>query len=357
MNNANANISTPSFTRVTAPILLQALRVCAIARQPAFTWGSPGIGKSDLHAQLAESFKALLIDIRASQWDAVDTRGVPYVENMLTKGEKTTRWAIPSVFPSAELAAQYPYDFVFLDELNAAPPSVQAALYQLILNRRLGDYVLPENVVMFAAGNLETDRAVTHRMSTALAGRFTHFELVVDPQAWERWALSSDVHIACISYLRYRPENLHNWDAKSASKAQPTPRTWEKLSNLVKVVESEGVNGPVESALVAGTVGDFVGTEFTGFLRIYRTLPDPAAVIMSPATIAIPSDPATRYALCGALAERANKTNMAALITFARRIEPDFQTLLILAAKERHPEVQHTRAFIQWASDNADVLI
>ena len=96
MNNANANISTPSFTRVTAPILLQALRVCAIARQPAFTWGSPGIGKSDLHAQLAESFKALLIDIRASQWDAVDTRGVPYVENMLTKGEKTTRWAIPS---------------------------------------------------------------------------------------------------------------------------------------------------------------------------------------------------------------------------------------------------------------------
>jgi hypothetical protein len=392
-----------SLTQVTPATLVGALRVCIAAREPAFTWGSPGIGKSDIVRQLAQQLGAYLIDVRASQWDAVDTRGVPYVAHtgtfrpddaslaaldgdatsidetpnysaaaiarqreLLKVGAgplKTTRWAIPSVFPSAELAAKYPLVIIFLDELNAAPPSVQAALYQLVLDRRLGDYVLPDNVVILAAGNLESDRAVTHRMSTALASRFLHFELLVDHLAWERWALANGVHTATISFLRYRPALLHSFDPKSASKAQPLPRTWEKESKVITQCELLGINGAVETALICGAVGDAAGMEKSGFMRIYRTLPDPDQIILAPDSVAIPTDPATNYALCGALAERTTVANARNVFRFAERLRddvhagPEFMTLLVRSISVRRSEVCQTRPFIEWASRNSDVLL
>jgi len=344
------------LTQMTSDVLLQTLRVNALAQEPSFTWGSPGIGKSDVHQQLADSLNAPLIDLRASQWDAVDTRGIPFVDRA-DGAAPTTRWAVPDVFPSAEYAAKHEWVVLFLDELNLAAPSVQSALYQLILSRRLGDYVLPDNVVLFAAGNLETDRSGVHRMSQALADRFFHYQLIVDNLAWEKWALENDLHVATIAYNRWRPQHLHDWDAKSVSKAQATPRSWYKVSKVLKIIEAEGINGQVEAGLVTGKIGESVGAEFIGFLKIYRNLPDPDGVILAPDAAPVSEDPAVSYALCGALAERATDGNIDRIIQYAERLQPEFMTLLIRSAAVRHPEVQSTKGFMKWASKNADVLI
>lgn len=360
------------LNHVTAPVLIQALRACVIARRPAFTWGSPGIGKSDAHRQLARLMGAYLIDLRASQFDAVDTRGIPYLH------QGRTRWAIPEIFPDAELAASHKMIIVFLDELNAAPLSVQAALYQLVLDRRLGDYELPDNVFILAAGNLESDRAVTNRMSSALADRFFHFVLQVDNDAWERWALgeadesfedesekplpapieSIPLHVGVLSYNRWRPEKLHDFDPKSGDKSQPTPRGWQYLSDVLKVVEREGLDGQVERALIGAKIGNATGSEFSGFLKICRTLQEPADVIRDPENANISADPSTNWAMCGALAARANEKNIAQIKIYADRLGkhpnagPEYAMLLMRTASIRSPEIKQTLAFIEWAAAN-----
>jgi len=366
-----------TMTQVTPDVLRECLLSNIRTGRPAFIWGNPGIGKSDNVRALIEHFKAegktaMLIDVRASQLDAVDTRGVPFtyevhsvVEDMApaTTVERRTGWAIPDLFPSEDEAAQYDIIVLFLDELNNAPISVQAALYQLVLDRQLGAYTLPSNVKILAAGNLETDRGATTRMATPLADRFFHYQLLVDGEAWERWALNKSVHIAVIAYRRWRPEHLHVFDPKSKSKAQATPRGWEYVSDTLQDIEAHGVNGAVEMAMVTGKLGEAIGTEFVGFLKIYRNLQDPDAVLLDPMGADISSDPAVNYALCGALAARASETNIDRVIQYAERLRddkrsgPEFMTLLIRGAALKNPKVQTTRGFIKWASDNPEVLI
>jgi hypothetical protein len=346
--------------------------------RPSFVWGNPGIGKSDNVKSLVKHFesegkKALLIDIRASQMDAVDTRGVPYtyvvtgetdVDFEAAKKEvRRTGWAMPDCFPTPEQAAQFDIIIIFLDELNNAPLSVQAALYQLVLDRQLGDYKLPDNVKILAAGNLETDRGATQRMATPLADRFFHFELIVDGDSWERWALDSDIHLACILYRRLKPEHLHQFDPKSRSKAQPSPRGWEYVSDAIKDCEEHGVNGKVQLALIAGKLGEAVGSEFSGFLKIYRTMPDPDAIILNPESAPIASDPATNIAICGALANKSSEDNVERVLKYGRRLAAspnagdEFMTLLVRTIAAKKPECITTHAFITWASENPEVLI
>lgn len=360
--------------QVTSPTLQQALKALALARRPAFTWGSPGVGKSDSHRQVAAALggvsvsdgvphrtgvaygKALLITVMASQLDAVDTRGVP----MVVDGRTT--WARPEFLPTEEDVAGFDIVILFFDELNAAPQSVQAPLYQLSLEGRLGEHRLPDNVRVFAAGNLETDRAITNRMSTALGNRFVHFQFEVDNDAWTKWALENDVHVAVIGFLRLRPELLQDFDPKSADKAQATPRTWEYVSDILKVCEAEGINGEVQRAMIAGAVGEAVGVEFIGFLRIYHQLPDPASIIMNPDTAPLNDQPDVNYALACALGARATEDNIGRILTYTGRMAADesigseFEVMAVKTAVAKNPAVQKTKAMIAWFSDNDSVL-
>lgn len=365
------NTKEATLTQVTPQTLREALLTCLNINRPAFVWGNPGIGKSDNVRSLISYFKsegkkALLIDIRASQMDAVDTRGVPFTYVIhSTEGREVRRtgWAMPDIFPTEEQAAEYDIIIIFLDELNNAPLSVQAALYQLVLDRQLGDYHLPDNVKILAAGNLETDRGATQRMATPLADRFFHFELLVDGDSWERWALDSDIHLACILYRRLKPEHLHIFDPKSRSKAQPSPRGWEYVSDALHDIEARGVNGAVQLALICGKLGEAVGAEFSGFLKIYRGLPDPDAIILDPDNAPIATDPATNIAVCGALAQKTSEDNVGRVLQYGRRLAAsphagdEFTTLLVRSIATKKPECTKTHAFIQWATENPEVLI
>ena len=140
-------------------------------KRPVFLWGPPGIGKSDIVAQVTDSLpNSHLIDIRLSLWEPTDIKGIPYFDS----NSNTMVWGAPSELPSKEFASQYDNIVVFFDEMNSAAPAVQAAAYQLILNRRVGQYVLPDNVIIVAAGNREADKGVTYRMPAPLANRFIH---------------------------------------------------------------------------------------------------------------------------------------------------------------------------------------
>ena len=162
----------------------KSLRKAFKSKRPIFLWGPPGIGKSDIVKQLGEELEAHVIDVRLSLWEPTDIKGIPYFDS----NDGTMRWAPPSELPSMEFAKKHKQIILFMDELNSAAPSVQAAAYQLILNRRVGTYQLPDNVVMVAAGNRETDKGVTFRMPAPLANRFVHLEMTVDWDDYFEWA-------------------------------------------------------------------------------------------------------------------------------------------------------------------------
>ena len=158
------------------PILLRSLKV----DRPIFIWGAPGIGKSDIVGQIGSDMSALVIDIRLSLWDPTDIKGIPYY----AANDNTMKWAPPVELPDEKLAKKHKHIILFLDEMNSAAPAVQAAAYQLILNRRVGTYKLPDNVLIVAAGNREADKGVTYRMPSPLANRFVHLEIKVDFDEW-----------------------------------------------------------------------------------------------------------------------------------------------------------------------------
>src|SRR5210317_167861 len=176
---------------------------CFDKKRPVFLWGPPGIGKSEVVASIAEEQKGLMIDLRLAQMEPTDLRGIPYYN----KDNGLMDWAPPIDLPDEELASQYPVVVLFLDEMNSAPPSVQAAAYQLILNRRVGKYVLPDNVVMIAAGNRESDKGVTYRMPTPLANRFVHIEMRADFLAWADWAVNNNIHTDVVGYLSFAKQD------------------------------------------------------------------------------------------------------------------------------------------------------
>jgi hypothetical protein len=185
-------------------------------------------------------------------------------------------WAPPVELPDAETASQYPIVVLFMDELNSAPPSVQSAAYQLILNRRIGKYVLPDNVVMVAAGNRESDKGVTYRMPTPLANRFIHQEMKVDFAAYQEWAVQNRIHKDVVGYLSFAKQDLYDFDAKSASRAFATPRSWTFVSQLL---EDEGNDDDTLMNLIAGTVGEGLAVKFMAHRKIASRMPDPADIL------------------------------------------------------------------------------
>lgn len=310
-------------------------------RQPVFIWGPPGVGKSQVVAQVASEKGLRLTDVRAVLLDPVDLRGLPSVG-----ADGTAHWCPPSFLPTKGEGV------LFLDELNAAPPLVQAACYQLVLDRKVGEYELPEGWTVVAAGNRESDRAVTHRMPSALANRFVHLDFSVDANAWLEWAEERGLHEEIRAFIRFRPNLLHAFDPKKNEKAFPSPRSWEFAARIL----ATSTDRELELSLLKGTVGPGAAAEFAGFSRMFRQLPDPDAVINQPDTAVVPEEPATLYALCEALAKKAGENTAESIVMYASRLPAEFGVLLVRDAVKTHKGVVETPAFSHWATANSDVL-
>jgi hypothetical protein len=247
--------------------LLKAFQV----KRPLFLWGPPGIGKSELVEGIANELGGLMIDLRLGQMEPTDIRGIPFYNKDIGKMD----WAPPVELPDEDMAKDYPVVVLFLDELNSAAPSVQSAAYQLILNRRIGKYRLPDNVVMVAAGNRESDKGVTYRMPTPLANRFIHQEMKVDFASWQEWAVNNRIHKDVVGYLSFAKQDLYDFDAKSASRAFATPRSWTFVSQLL----DESDDNDTTTNLIAGTVGEGLAVKFMAHRKVASRMPNPADIL------------------------------------------------------------------------------
>jgi hypothetical protein len=240
-------------------------------KRPVFLWGPPGIGKSDVVAEIADELGGAIIDLRMAQMEPTDIRGIPF----FNKDNGKMDWAPPVDLPDEEFASQYPIVVLFLDEMNSAPPSVQAAGYQLILNRRVGKYKLPDNVVIVAAGNRDSDKGVTYRMPMPLANRFIHLEMKADFTSWQNWAVNHNIHKDVVGYLSFAKQDMYDFDAKSSSRAFATPRSWCFVSDLL----DDDMDVDTQFNLIAGCVGEGLAVKFSAHRKISGRLPEPADIL------------------------------------------------------------------------------
>jgi len=241
---------------------MKAIRKAIQTRRPTFLWGPPGIGKSDVVKQIGEQAGREVIDVRLALWEPTDIKGIPYYN--ADQGKMV--WAPPSELPTDPESTA----IIFLDELNSAPPAVQAAAYQLILNRAVGTYKLPKGVDLVAAGNREGDRGVTYRMPAPLANRFVHLEMKVDFDDFQDWATLNKVHPEVVGYVGFAKQDLYDFDPKSPSKSFATPRSWVFVSELL---QDNDCDNDTLSTLIAGAVGDGLATKFMAHRKIAGRLP------------------------------------------------------------------------------------
>jgi hypothetical protein len=237
-------------------------------RRAVFLWGPPGIGKSDIVKQIGDDAGREVIDVRLALWEPTDIKGIPYYNADMG----TMTWAPPAELPTDPNSTA----IIFLDELNSAPPAVQAAAYQLILNKRVGTYKLPAGVDIVAAGNRDGDRGVTYRMPAPLANRFVHLEAKVDFDDWQDWATLNKIHPEVVGYVGFAKQDLYDYDPKSSSKAFATPRSWSFVSDLLG---DDDCDTDTLHNLIAGAVGDGLATKFMAHRKVAGRMPKAADIL------------------------------------------------------------------------------
>jgi len=265
-------METTAIRQITPNSAKSSIQHAMTKKRPVFLWGPPGIGKSDIVQQITNNLpKSHLIDIRLSLWEPTDIKGIPYFDSNQNK----MVWGAPAELPDEDMASQYDHIVLFLDEMNSAAPAVQAAAYQLILNRRVGTYTLPDNVMIVAAGNREADKGVTYRMPAPLANRFVHLEMRVDFDDWFEWAVDNNIHRDVVGYLTFSKKDLYDFDPKSPSRSFATPRSWTFVSELLEDELDENTT----TDLVSGAVGEGLAVKFMAHRKIAGSLPNPTDIL------------------------------------------------------------------------------
>lgn len=332
---------------------IPALGALVDARQAAFVWGPPGIGKSDVIAQLAEQRGIELRDVRMNLMDPTDIKGFPAPD--IKKGEM--RWLPPDFLPRDPKSE----GILFLDELNQAAPATQAAAYQLVLNRCVGDYKLPDGWSIVAAGNRQTDRANAQRMPSALANRFVHLQFETHLDDWCSWAIDKEVPTDLISFLRFKPDLLAPEGAfADGQHAFPTPRSWSFVGKMM----NSNLPADVELELFKGTVGEGPAGELVSFLQICRELPSIDQVKMDPDGTPVSTNPAINFAMAGALAAVATANAMPRFMKYVQRLPVEFQVCFIRDGVARSNKMSNakekimaSKEFRDWSVKNGDYLV
>ena len=264
---------------------------------PVMLWGPPGVGKSQIVAQVAQRNRVPMIDIRLSQMEPSDLRGIPF------RVDDSVEWAVPAMLPNKQRHGQQ--GILFLDEITSAAPSVSAAAYQLILDRRLGQYEVPNGWAILAAGNRQGDRGVTYTMPAPLANRFSHYEVDANLDDWVAWAYANDIDDRIIAFLRFRPDLLFEFDAAQNPMAFPSPRSWEYAHRaLQKFVD----HGDLLLETLQACVGPAAGVELNAFIANLDQMPSREAIVNGE-DVPVPGEIDLQYAVASALVGQAIRVN------------------------------------------------
>ncbi len=336
--------------------------------QPLFLWGPPGVGKSAVPREICKTRNLTLIDIRMSLLDPTDLRGIPAVVDIKcdvctgTGGEQhdcpacggtglrtVAKWLEPSFLPKDGEG------IIFLDELTSAPPLNQASAYQLTLDRRIGEWTVPDKFYIMAAGNNLADRAVVYPMSTALRNRFTHIEFQYNLDDWLEWARNTGINTYIQAFLTWRgSELLFNFKPDASDKAFATPRSWEFASRVLKRFSSS-----IQREMLDGTIGAGAAAEFLGFLKLQEQIPNIQKIFGGENIV--PKDIGLKYALVSALvshAETAKQFDRLLDYSMNSNLPKEFSVLMarLLISKNRTLCITAPN-YIKWGKLHQDVLL
>ena len=330
---------------------------------PVFLWGPYGVGKSSIIRAVADSMGIGFIDVRLSTMMAVDLRGLPFVDG------DYANFKIPAWLPQADRDGER--GLLVLDELMLAPDSIQGAAYQLLRERELGDYKLPDGWTIIAASNRPEDNAgVRGRQDAAVMDRFqTHFNVLPDVDEWKEWAGENGISPELISFISYRGHDkrgetgdlqeagvLHEYPDGGCPKghiAVATPRSWEAASNILLL----GLDADLEQSALQGCVGEGASAELTSFLRICRNLPDVGQVLIDPYSAPAPAELPTQYAMATVLARRCDRDTISNAMEYVNRMNGELSALLMTLATSRDESLKSTQAYIDFKVENQDINI
>ena len=342
---------------------------------------SPGIGKSSIAKQIAAERNLKVIDLRLSQCDPSDLLGFPSISEDKTKAGYVPMDTFPiagdelpimkdehgddrfKMIPNPDVKVggeikefiRYSGWLLFLDEMNSAAKSVQAAAYKIVLDRQVGTFDLHEKVAVMAAGNLSTDKAIVTKLGTAMQSRMVHFQLRDDFKSWMEWASKSGIDYRITSFLNFKPKALFNFSPEHNDCTFACPRTWEFASKIIAPWKEIHFS---KAPIIGGTIGEGMGREFLAFCQVFNSLPTIGQIINNPVGTPISEEPTVRYALTGMVSNHITKENSDALMQFVTRLPVEFQIITLQAALRRDGSLlEPGSAFDQWVTDNAKRLM
>jgi len=314
---------------------------------PVFLWGPPGIGKSSIVSQIAKDRDIGFIDLRLSLLDPTDLRGIPFFD----AEEKSAVWAEASFLPDGSV----PEGVLFLDELNTAAPMVQASAYQLILDRKIGEYTLPDGWAIVAAGNRESDRGVVFRMASPLANRFVHLDMEVDLEVWQSWARGAGIDPTIIAFVSYRPDGLFAFDTQNDSKAFATPRTWEYVNEIILSTPDDDLL----LDLIGGAIGEELAASFLGFRSVASSLPD-IEKILDGSSMDVPEETSALHILSTSLCMRIDQETRTAeldnLLLYTLNLPAEFAVMIVQDLRSRDIDLDYIKSWSLWVKKYNSLL-
>jgi hypothetical protein len=306
-----------------------------------FILGKPGGGKTELARKVGRDMQFdQVIEFNASLRDPVDLLGTP------RNAGEFTEW----VPPKELFQLREGRNLLILEELSDATTPMQNGLCGLIHDRKLNDLHLSPDTYIIATGNRTEDKSGANRITTKLANRMRRFDFDENLDDWTDWALGAGIDVMLIQFLRFKPNLLSDFDPNRF--CNPTPRAWERVNMIPETLAPELF---MDNA--AGEVGPGAAAEYTAFRKIASQLPSIDSVLLNPATSEVPSDVAVLFAMAGALAMRTSKDNIDRVSEYMARMPIDFSVLMMNDIVKLKPEVKTTKAFVQWAVKNANVLV
>lgn len=320
-------------------------------------WGAPGIGKSQAIREIARQVEKVtnktvnVTDVRLLLFNPVDLRGIPTAD----ADKKFAIWLKPKIFQmdsSSDII-----NILFLDEISAAPASVQAAAYQITLDRIVGEHKLPDNCFVIAAGNRVTDKSVVTKMPKALGNRMTHVEIVCDIDDWKKWAIPHGIDSRIIGYLNFKNTALFSFNPSTDDVAFPSPRSWEMVDKYLQKGELNAM-----MPLIAGSIGMGAATEFKGWVKVYDKLPNVKDILAGKDTKA-PSDPDVLYALSSSMVvacSKASKQEIGNVLKYVMTMPAEFSTLTVkdmLLIDELRSKMVTTPEWVAWSKTNAKFIM
>lgn len=328
-------------------------------KQPFFVKGPVGVGKSDIMRQVCERLEIEFRDVRLSQMDPTDIKGFPCPDPV----NGVMRW-LPADFlptPGKKVGGKTiypnggPKGLLLLDELPSAPQAVQAAAYQLVLDRCVGNYKLPDGWAIAAAGNRDIDRSIVNRMPAALANRLVHIDFESDIEDWVTHAMNMGIEPELIAFLRFKSNLLHSFDAGVNPMAFPTPRTWFFADKITKA----RMPHMLEYQLLRGCVGEGAAAEYAAFLATIKDLPTIDEIKLTPDTTEVPANPSTLHALTTTLAMATDEQAFDRFLIYVKRMPTEFQVVYVrdVLRREGTNKIKFMPSFTKWSLANADVVL